>query len=328
VDITDEAVTTNLVGRVEPKPAKRGRRRRSFREWRRQYRKEDVIMGYLFLLVPMSIFVVFFFLAMVFDFGISFTSWHITDTPQWVGLNNYRAALSLSSYNVFWAAVYNSLQYALIVVPIQTALAFTLALIVNQNIRGKKFFRTVFYFPSVTSSIAITVLFIWLFSDTGLVNYLLGKVGLGPIGFISSPNLVLKSIMGLNIWTTSGTYMIIFLAALQDVPRELYEAAAIDGANVWKATTRITIPLIRPALFLIVATGLIGCIQVFDQVFEVSAGSGGPGTSTLTLVLYIYDTALNSLEYGQAAAVSFLMFVIILGATLLVRRLIREESLY
>ena len=122
--------------------------------------------------------------------------------------------------------------------------------------------------------------------------------------------------------------MIIFLAALQDVPRELYEAAAIDGANVWKATTRITIPLIRPALFLIVATGLIGCIQVFDQVFEVSAGSGGPGTSTLTLVLYIYDTALNSLEYGQAAAVSFLMFVIILAATLLVRRLIREEGLY
>ena len=144
-------------------------------------------MGYLFLLVPMTIFVVFFFLAMVFDFGISFTSWHITDTPQWVGLNNYRAALSLSPYNVFWAAAFNSLEYAIIVVPIQTALAFTLALIVNQNIHGKKFFRTVFYFPSVTSSIAITVLFIWLFSDTGLVNYLLGRMGLGPIGFSAVP---------------------------------------------------------------------------------------------------------------------------------------------
>jgi len=285
-------------------------------------------MGYLFLLVPMAIFLVFFLVAMIFDLGISFTNWHIVDTPKWVGLDNYKAVFDTNPYNPFWPAVVNSLEFAAIVVPVQTTLAFGLAVIVNQNIYGKKFFRTVFYFPSVTSSVAITLLFLWLFSDQGLVNYFIGKLGAGPVGFISDPNLVLKSIMGLNIWTTSGTYMIIFLAALQDVPRELYEAAAIDGANAWRTITRVTIPLIRPAFFLIVATGLIGTIQVFDQVFVASTGTGGPGTSTLTLVLYIYITALSDVQYGQAAAISFVMFIIILSATLLVRRFIQEEGAF
>ncbi|HZT96698.1 MAG TPA: sugar ABC transporter permease [Chloroflexota bacterium] len=298
------------------------------RRWAKQYRREDVIMGYLFLLVPMAIFLVFFLVAMIFDLGISFTNWHIVDTPKWVGLDNYKAVFDTNPYNPFWPAVVNSLEFAAIVVPVQTTLAFGLAVIVNQNIYGKKFFRTVFYFPSVTSSVAITLLFLWLFSDQGLVNYFIGKLGAGPVGFISDPNLVLKSIMGLNIWTTSGTYMIIFLAALQDVPRELYEAAAIDGANAWRTITRVTIPLIRPAFFLIVATGLIGTIQVFDQVFVASTGTGGPGTSTLTLVLYIYITALSDVQYGQAAAISFVMFIIILSATLLVRRFIQEEGAF
>ena len=299
-----------------------------FKRWRRQYKREDVVMGYLFLAIPMVIFLIFFFLAMIFDFGISFTTWHIVDTPKYVGLQNYQEVLSRNPYNVFWTAVANSVEYAVIVVPVQTALAFTLAVIVNQNIRGKKFFRTVFYFPSITSSVAISLLFLWLFGQLGLVNYLLGLIGIPPVGWITDPNIALKSIMGLNIWTTSGTYMIIFLAALQDVPRDMYEAAAIDGANAWHAVTRITLPLIRPALFLIVATGLIGCIQIFDQAYVISGGTGGPDNSTTTLVLYIYQLGLQSLQYGQAAAASFLMFVLIFTATLVLRRVIREEGAF
>jgi multiple sugar transport system permease protein len=324
--LTPGIAADDLIGLREHKPRAR-RKRRSFSQWRRQYKREDVVMGYLFLLFPMVIFLVFFFFAMIFDFGISFTSWHILDSPKWVGLDNYQQILTPNQFNAFWIAVGNSITYAVIVVPVQTALAFGLAVIVNQNIRGKKFFRTAFYFPSVTSSVAITLLFLWLFNQIGLVNYLLGRIGLGPVGWVTDPNIVLKSIMGLNIWTTSGTYMIIFLAALQDVPRDMYEAAAIDGANAWQAIRRITIPLIRPATFLIVTTGLIGCLQIFDQVF-VAQGNGAPVNATLTMVVYIYQEGLTSLFYGRAAAAAFIMFVIIMVATLLVRRFIREESVY
>lgn len=309
-------------------PRKRGR----FHAYRKSFKREDVVMGYLFLLVPMGIFIVFFFLAMIFDFGVSFTEWNILQSPKFVGWQNYNYIFTLDP--VYWTAVGNSIEYAFIVVPVQTALAFTLAVIVNQNIHGRSFFRTAFYFPSVTSSVAITLLFMWLFNQLGLVNYLLsliqiGPIGpFGPVGWLTDPAIVLKSIMGLNIWTTSGTYMIIFLAALQEVPRDLYEAAAIDGANAWKATTRITIPLIRPALFLIVATGLIGCLQIFDQAFVVSGGQGGPQNATMTMVLYIYDVGISNGFYGRAAAASFVMFCIIFLATLLVRRLIREEGAY
>ncbi|SRR5579884_106402 len=299
----------------------------------RQFHKEDVVMGYLFLLIPMAIFILFFFVAMVFDLWISIQQWAIIDTPKFVGSTNYNYIFNIDP--VFWIAVKNSIEYALVVVPLQTLLAFTLAVIVNQNIRGKKFFRTAFYFPSVTSSVAITLLFMWLFNNNGLVNYVLSLVHLGPIGpfgtvgFLTDPNLALKSIIGLNTWTTSGTYMIIFLAALQDVPRDMYEAAAIDGANAWQAIRKITIPLIRPATFLIVATGLIGAIQMFDQAFVMSQGNpGSPDNSTLTMVLYIYGTGIQGNQYGRAAAASFVMFCIIFVATLLVRRLIREEAAF
>lgn len=315
------------------KPPVRKRPGSRFRNYWKQYRKEDVIMGYLFLLIPMAIFAVFFFIAMGFDFWISFQRWAVLDTPKFVGSSNYDYIFHVDP--VFWMAVRNSVEYAVAVVPIQTALAFGLAVIVNQNIRGRKFFRTAFYFPSVTSSVAITLLFMWLFNNLGLVNYFITSIRIGPIGpygtvgFLTDPNLALKSIGGLNIWTTSGTYMIIFLAALQDVPRDLYEAAAIDGANAWQAIRKITIPLIRPATFLIVATGLIGCIQLFDQPFIVGGGTpGAPDNSTLTMVLYIYATGISSSFYGRAAAASFVMFCIIVLGTLLVQRVIRDRTAY
>jgi multiple sugar transport system permease protein len=132
--------------------------------------------------------------------------------------------------------------------------------------------------------------------------------------------------MGLNIWTTSGTLMIIFLAALQDVPREVLEAAAIDGATGFQAVLRIVVPLVRPALFFVVANGLIGTLQIFDQAFVISQGTGGPESSTMTAVLYLYNTAFKDGYYGVAAAGSFLLFVFIFVATIAVRRLIGEEA--
>lgn len=292
----------------------------------RKYKRDEVIMGYLFVFVPMLIFMTFSFGAMIFDFWVSFYHWAILDTPRFVGSANFNYLWHVDP--VWPKAIRNTIEYAVIVVPLQTLIAFTLALIVNQNIRGRAFFRTTFYFPSVTSSVAISLIFLFLFNNFGLINYVIGLLPGHPQGpnYLGDPKYALKSIMGLNIWTTTGTLMVIFLASLQDVPREVLEAAAIDGATGVKAVTRIVVPLIRPAIFFVVANGLIGCLQIFDQAFIMSGGSGGPDYSTTTAVLYIYNNAFKNGYYGVAAAASFMLFAFIFAATLLVRRLVEGRE--
>lgn len=289
---------------------------------RPKYRRGEVVMGYLFVLVPFIIFLTFSFAGMVFDLWISFQRWSVIDTPTSIGFANYNYIFRIDP--VFWTAIANTAEYAVIVVIAQTIVSFILALIVNQNIRGKTFFRTTFYFPSVTSSVAISLLFLYLFNNLGLINYLLSLVGVTGPNWLGDPKYALKSIMGLNVWTTSGTLMVIFLAALQDVPRDTLEAAAIDGATGLQAVLRVVIPQIRPAIFFVVATGLIGTLQVFDQAFILSQGSGGPENATMTAVLYIYNMAFTNGYYGVAAAASFVLFCFIFVATLLVRRLLEQ----
>jgi multiple sugar transport system permease protein len=312
---------TTLAAAAQAQPQAVGRRRKE-----RRYKRDEVIMGYLFVLIPMIIFIVFSFGAMIFDFWISFFHWGIIDTPRFVGSANYNYIWHVDP--VWIKALKNTLEYAVIVVPVQTVIAFMLALIVNQNIRGKKFFRTTFYFPSITSSVAISLIFLFLFNNFGLLNFLIAKLPGSPTGpnWLGDPAYALKSIMGLNIWTTTGTLMVVFLAALQDVPREVLEAGAIDGATGVNAILRIVVPLIRPALFFVVATGLIGCLQIFDQAFILSQGSGGPNYSTETAVLYIYQSAFRDSFYGVAAAASFVLFAFIFLATILVNRLIGGEE--
>jgi multiple sugar transport system permease protein len=290
---------------------------------RPKYKREEMVMGYLFVLVPFIIFLTFSFAGMVFDFWISFQRWAVIDTPVSVGWANYNYIFRVDP--VFWTAIKNTIEYAVIVVTVQTIVSFILALIVNQNIRGKKFFRTTFYFPSVTSSVAISLLFLYLFNNLGLLNYLLSLVGITGPNWLGDSRYALKSIMGLNVWTTSGTLMVIFLAALQDVPRDTLEAAAIDGATGAQAVLRVVIPQIRPAIFFVVATGLIGTLQIFDQAFVLSQGSGGPENATMTAVLYIYNMAFTNGYYGVAAAASFVLFCFIFVATLVVRRLLQQE---
>lgn len=309
---------------VQPVPIPLMARLRGRFRARTAYKREEMIMGYLFVLVPMIIFLTFFIFGMIFDFWISFHHWAILDTPVFNGSKNYNYLLRIDP--IWWTAVGNTIKYSVIVVPVQTAVAFILALIVNQNIRGRKFFRTTFYFPSVTSSVAISLLFLYLFNNFGLINYALSKVHISGPNWLGDPATALYSIMGLNIWTTTGTLMIIFLAALQDVPREVLEAGAIDGATGPRAVISIVLPLIRPALFFVIANGIIGTLQIFDQAYVLSQGSGGPENSTYTIVLWIYNTAFQNSQYGVAAAASFILFVIIFAATLIVRRLLGEEA--
>lgn len=288
-----------------------------------KYKRGEVVMGYLFVLFPFAIFLTFSFAGMLFDLWISFHRWAVIDTPVSVGFANYNYVFRVDP--VFWTAIANTVEYAVVVVTAQTILSFILALIVNQNIRGKTFFRTTFYFPSVTSSVAISLLFLYLFNNLGLINYGLSLVGITGPNWLGDPHYALKSIMALNVWTTSGTLMVIFLAALQDVPRDTLEAAAIDGATGVQAVLRVIIPQIRPAIFFVIATGLIGTLQIFDQAFILSQGSGGPENATMTAVLYIYNMAFTNGYYGVAAAASFVLFCFIFVATVVVRRLLEQR---
>jgi multiple sugar transport system permease protein len=181
-------------------------------------------------------------------------------------------------------------------------------------------FRTIFYLPAITSSVAISLIFLWLYEPQGIINYLLSLVHIPGPQWLSDPRFALPALMALSIWTTSATFMLFFLAALQDIPKELIEAAKIDGANDFLAFWNVTIPLLRPSIFLVVALGTIGAFQMFDQAKFMT--QGGPLRSTLTPLLEIYNKAFTDNQFGYAAAMSVILFILIFVVTLIQRRLI------
>jgi multiple sugar transport system permease protein len=195
------------------------------------------------------------------------------------------------------------------------ALGLLLALAVNQRIRGRAFFRSAYYFPAIASSAAITAIFIYLLNADGLVNSIIG----GHRAWFGDPATALYSIMGLNAWTTSATIMLFYLAALQSIPTDVYEASAIDGAGPWRTFWKVTFPLLKPGHFFVAVVSVIGCLKVFDQNYIVSAGTGGPVYSTLSVVLYLYQTAFQNIKFGYAAAMGVALFAIIFTLTLIQR---------
>ncbi len=314
---------------------------------------------------------IFLVIPIVFAAYYSLTDWNGISPPAqalYVGLENYAQLLFSGGGRQadFFKALKNTTYFALGVVPVQTALALFLAVIVNQQrLHYKGFFRTAYYFPSITSSIAISMIFLFLYQKSGLINQvletitfgawealawldapeglihlLLGKFGItlrnGPeflradvLGltvwdWISGPSLALTAIMLMNIWVTIGTMMIIFLAALQDIPSFVYEAAQIDGANGWQIFTNVTLPLLRPTMFFVVTLGLIGTYQVFDQVYVMTAG--GPAKTTLTMAYIVYRNGFRNSAMGLGLATAILLFVIIFVLTMIQRRISRAEQ--
>lgn len=281
---------------------------------------------------------------------------------EFVGLQNYSRLLleEGTRQRDFFISFKNSVYFMLGVVPMQTILALVLAVIVNQRwLKAKGFFRTSFYFPSITSSVVISLIFMWMFTRGGLVNFLLSGlfpnyeavtwledpngiihnmlglfgitrqtagdwastrlVGLTLWEWVSGPSVTMATIMVLNTWTTIGTLMIIYLAALQNIPSSVYEAAAIDGATAWQTFRRITVPLLTPTTFFVVTLGLIGTLQVFDQIFVIS--SGGPAKTTLTIAYIVYQNGFNNSQMGLAAATALVLFGIIFVFTMIQRRI-------
>ena len=279
-------------------------------------------MGFLFIAFPLAILGVFTFFPILFAFIISFYDWNllIPDKP-FVGLGNY---IELFQDDVFLIAVKNTIIYTIGVVPVQTLLALFLAFIMNQNIRGRTFFRLAFYLPAITSSVVTSIIFIWIYSKPGLLNYLLSLVGITGTDWLTNTKTALFAIMALNIWTTSGYFMISFLAGLQSIPQSIYEAAKIDGANQWQQFWRITVPMVRPVTYFVLVLGLIGCFQVFDQIFVMSAG--GPVNSTTTMSYFVYNNSFRFFRLGYGAASAVVLAIIIFGATWLQNKYVPSES--
>ncbi|AQG80081.1 carbohydrate ABC transporter permease [Spirosoma montaniterrae] len=285
--------------------------------------REQTFWAWVFLAAPMLLLTVFVFFPILFAFFVSFFDWNLLlpDKP-FVGLANY---IDVFQDPVFRKAFRNTVIYTLGVVPTQTLLALILAFLMNQKFPGRVLFRTAFYLPAITSSVVTSIIFVWIYSKPGLLNYLLSQIGItSNIDWLTNPNTVLVSIMMLNIWTTSGYFMISFLAGLQNIPISLYEAARIDGATTWQQFWKITVPMVRPVTYFVVVMSLIGCFQVFDQVFVMS--SGGPDNASTTMSYYAYKNSFKYFRFGFGAAAAIILAMIIFGTTWLQKRYFPAET--
>lgn len=292
--------------------------------WKKQGVRE-AIAGYSFMAPTIIVMGIFIILPIIYALFLAFNKVRILGGLgyRFIGFKNF---IRMASDERVWIALKNTAEYVAIVVPIQTILALILALILNSPIKGKSFFRIIFFLPTVTSSAVLTLIFMWIYNSNGLLNNLLAFFHLPTYNWIGDPSVALKSIMLMNIWSTAPFYMVIYLAALQDIPESLYEAATLDGANRFDQFVSITLPLLKPVTFFIVVMGVIGTFQLFDQSYIFSAGSGGPNNSTLTVVLLIYQYAFKSLDMGYAAALALMLAGVIMLVTLIQRYFFKEEN--
>jgi multiple sugar transport system permease protein len=337
-------------------------------------KRQEALAGYAFMAPAMIILIGFMIVPLLVALYFSFTNWNgirpLTnpDSYQFIGLQNYQNLL-ISGRRVaeFYTAVKNTVYYVIGVVPTQTIIALVLAVIVNQRwLRGRGLFRTAFYFPSITSSVVISLIFVFLFTKGGPVNGFLQAIFpnyspvtwlddpngiihnfLGLFGvtkdtagawaqtqvfnislwdWISGPSVTMMMVMMLAIWTTIGTMMVIYLAALQNIPTQVFEAAQVDGATAWQTFRYITLPMLRPTTFFVITIGLIGTFQVFDQVYVISKGK--PQDTTLTIAYLVYRNAFDPSRplMGLASATAIVLFIIIFVFTLLQRRVTGSDQ--
>ncbi|HQY92412.1 MAG: sugar ABC transporter permease [Caldilinea sp.] len=276
-------------------------------------RQREEIDFYLFIGLWLVGFVLFTGGPILASFWFSFTDWTGMTSGQFVGLQNYQTLIFEDK--LFWTAVYNTFYYSFGAVTLGTAGALFVALLLNQNLPGTTFLRVIYYMPSIASGVAVSILWIWLFNpQSGLVNYLLSLVGIqGPL-WLASPQWALPALIVKSLWAI-GANMIILLAGLQAVPTSLYDAAKIDGANQVSEFRHVTLPMLSPVLFYVLVISTIASFQILTDVLVMT--QGGPGTATFVFVYFIYQAAFQYLKMGYASALAWILFMIILGLTLL-----------
>jgi ABC-type sugar transport system permease subunit len=292
-------------------------------------RRSEARAGYTLIAIPMALFLVLNIASLAVAAFVSVWKWNVRTGPrEFLGLANFERLLSDP---IFAIAVRNTIYYTVVWVPLTMAIGLFLAVIVNQKIRGQTFFRATFYFPAIASSAAITILWIFLVAPGGLFNQVRAAIGINPIfeffGFtpnqnwMGNQNTAMNSVILLNAWTTAGTFMLFYLASLQSISRDVYEAAATDGAGAWATFWKITFPLLKPGHYFVATVAVIGALQLFDQAIIGGGPAGDPNNALMTIVLYLYNAAFYQVDFGYAAAVGIVLFVIIFSATLVQRRL-------
>jgi len=286
-------------------------------------RRREEIAFYLFI-SPWLIGLVLFTLGpMLISLLVSFTQWDLLSDPAWIGTENYRRMLADP---LFWQALKVTATYTAVYVPCELIGGLALALLVRPKLRGIRVFRTIFYLPSVLAGVAFVVVWIWLLNPRGgLVNLLLAQVGITGPRWLLDPNWTLVSLLLMSFWGW-GRAMVIYLAGLQSIPGEFYEAAAIDGAGGWRQLRHITLPLLTPTIFFNLVLSIISTFQTFTSAFI--ATDGGPLDSTLFFVLYIYRKAFQFRDMGYAAALAWVLFGVVLLLTVLVFRTQRSWVYY
>jgi len=283
-----------------------------------------LLQGYGFLMPSFLLLLVFIFTPLFFSLYLSFHQWNVVSADKpFVGFENFQTLLYDRQ---FWNALKNTAVYSLHV-PAGMAVSLLVALMMNQKIRGVNFLRTLFFLPSVSSFVAIALVWQWMYHPQfGLANYLLSLLGLPTLSWLRDPATALISIMLMSIWMSLGYQMVIFLAGLQGIPQELYEAARTDGANAWQRFWKITLPLLMPTTFFILVTSLIGSFQVFASIYVMT--EGGPLHSTDVVVYHIYQNAWEYLKMGYASAMAWVLFIIVMIATWLQFKLIGKNVDY
>lgn len=333
---------------------------------------EQMLSGYLFLSPNLLGFLFFFAGPLFLSFYTSFTNWDAFGTRDWVGLDNYITILDLNverletadqplqevmdvtvyseltrltfgnthlvlgaADKLFWIALKNTLVFALVAVPLSTGIALLLANLLNSKLPGMKFFRAVYFLPSIAAVVGIALVWQWLYNSTvGYINYFiyLLATALGTadpqIRWLSESQTALLAIIIVSAWQTIGFNTVLFLAGLQTIPGELYEAATVDGAGKFAQFRHVTIPLLAPTTFFVISTTTIQALQVFEQVFILTNPVGGPNNATLTLTVYLYQNGFQFFKQGYGSAIAWVLFIVIFGITLAQFRRQRESAVY
>ncbi len=294
--------------------------------WRRMrpLARREALEGYLGLAPWVAGFLIFTTIPILFSAVISLTQWTGMTEPLWIGLNNYRRMFTDDP--LFWQALKVTVGYVILSVPLKLVFGIGLALLLNLKVPGMNIFRTLFYIPAVISGVAVSLMWIWMLQpDTGIANTLLGYLGIqGPRWFWDS-DWALPSIALMSVWRVGGS-AIIYLAGLQNIPAQLYEAAQIDGANAWNRFWRITLPLLTPTIFFQIIIEMIDSFKVFTEAFVIT--QGGPLKATFFYLLYFYQEAFQNFNIGYASALVLVLTVVILAVTIVINRTSRRWVFY
>lgn len=258
-------------------------------------------------------------IPIIVAFVLSLTSYDVVTRPQFNGIDNY---LRIFQDSIFWKAVVNNVIIAGVGIPISMFLALVFAVLLNRALPGRGIFRVMVFLPHITATVAVAMIWLWIYSPSasGLMNTVLGVVGISPLPYLTSPTLALPSVILVTIWQGIGLKMLIYLAALQGVNEELYEAADIDGANFVQKFRSITVPMLRPATFFILVTSLIANFQTFDLIYILT--EGGPANATNVVTYRIYQTAFQEFRFGLASAQSIILLLMLIALTFFSRRIV------